>query len=295
MPSGAVRANVLRDEGFMAGRVEGKVAFITGAARGQGRSHAVRLAEEGADIIAIDVCKRISSNEDIPAPTPDDLAETADLVKNLNRRVVTAEVDVRDYAAVKAAVDSGVEQLGRLDIIVANAGIGNGGQTLDLTSEADWNDMIDVNLSGVWKSVKAAVPHLIAGGGGGSIILTSSVGGLKAYPHTGHYIAAKHGVVGLMRTFAVELGHHSIRVNSVHPTNVNTPLFMNEGTMKLFRPDLENPGPDDMAVVAQMMHVLPIGWVEPVDISNAVLFLASDESRFVTGLPMTVDGGSMLK
>ncbi len=279
----------------MAGRVEGKVAFITGAARGQGRSHAVRLAEEGADIIAIDVCKRISSNEDIPAPTPDDLAETADLVKNLNRRVVTAEVDVRDYAAVKAAVDSGVEQLGRLDIIVANAGIGNGGQTLDLTSEADWNDMIDVNLSGVWKSVKAAVPHLISGGRGGSIILTSSVGGLKAYPHTGHYIAAKHGVVGLMRTFAVELGHHSIRVNSVHPTNVNTPLFMNEGTMKLFRPDLENPGPDDMAVVAQMMHVLPIGWVEPVDISNAVLFLASDESRFVTGLPMTVDGGSMLK
>jgi SDR family mycofactocin-dependent oxidoreductase len=279
----------------MAGRVEGKVAFITGAARGQGRSHAVRLAEEGADIIAIDVCKRISSNEDIPAPTPDDLAETADLVKNLNRRVVTAEVDVRDYAAVKAAVDSGVEQLGRLDIIVANAGIGNGGQTLDLTSEADWNDMIDVNLSGVWKTVKAAVPHLISGGRGGSIILTSSVGGLKAYPHTGHYIAAKHGVVGLMRTFAVVLGHQSIRVNSVHPTNVNTPLFMNEGTMKLFRPDLENPGPDDMAVVAQMMHVLPIGWVEPVDISNAVLFLASDESRFVTGLPMTVDGGSMLK
>ena len=279
----------------MAGRVDGKVAFITGAARGQGRSHAVRLAEEGADIIAIDVCKRISSNEDIPVPTPDDLAETADLVKNLNRRVVTAEVDVRDYAAVKAAVDSGVEQLGRLDVIVANAGIGNGGQTLDRTSEADWDDMIDVNLSGVWKSVKAAVPHIISGGRGGSIILTSSVGGLKAYPHTGHYIAAKHGVVGLMRTFAVELGHHSIRVNSVHPTNVNTPLFMNEGTMRLFRPDLENPGPDDMAVVAQMMHVLPIGWVEPVDISNAVLFLASDESRYVTGLPMTVDGGSMLK
>ncbi len=279
----------------MAGRVEGKVAFITGAARGQGRSHAVRLAQEGADIIAVDVCKRISSNEDIPAPNPDDLAETADLIKNLDRRIVTAEVDVRDYDALKAVVDSGVEQLGSLDIIVANAGIGNGGQTLDHTSEADWTDMIDVNLSGVWKTVKAAVPHMIAGGKGGSIILTSSVGGLKAYPHTGHYIAAKHGVVGLMRTFAVELGHHFIRVNSVHPTNVNTPLFMNEGTMKLFRPDLENPGPDDMAVVAQMMHVLPIGWVEPVDISNAVLFLASDESRYVTGLPMTIDAGSMLK
>jgi SDR family mycofactocin-dependent oxidoreductase len=279
----------------MAGRVDGKVAFITGAARGQGRSHAVRLAEEGADIIAVDICGPVSSNPQIAPANRDDLAETADQVKRLNRRIVTAEVDVRDYDAVKAAVDSGVEQLGRLDIICANAGIGNGGQTLDQTSELDWNDMIDVNLSGVWKTVKAAVPHLISQGQGGSVILTSSVGGLKAYPHTGHYIAAKHGVVGLMRTFAVELGHHSIRVNSVHPTNVNTPLFMNEGTMKLFRPDLENPGPDDLKVAAQFMHVLPVGWVEPVDISNAVLFLASDESRYVTGLPMTVDAGSMLK
>jgi SDR family mycofactocin-dependent oxidoreductase len=279
----------------MAGRVDGKVAFITGAARGQGRSHAVRLAEEGADIIAVDICGPVSSNPQIAPATRDDLAETADQVKRLNRRIVTAEVDVRDYDAVKAAVDSGVEQLGRLDIVCANAGIGNGGQTLDQTSELDWNDMIDVNLSGVWKTVKATVPHLISQGQGGSVILTSSVGGLKAYPHTGHYIAAKHGVVGLMRTFAVELGHHSIRVNSVHPTNVNTPLFMNEGTMKLFRPDLENPGPDDLKVAAQFMHVLPVGWVEPVDISNAVLFLASDESRYVTGLPMTVDAGSMLK
>ncbi len=279
----------------MRGRVEGKVAFITGAARGQGRSHAVRLAEEGADIIAVDVCRQISSNNDIPWATPDDLAETADLVKNLNRRIITAEVDVRDYDALKAVVDGGVEQLGRLDIVVANAGIGNGGNTLDKTSEDDWRDMIDVNLSGVWKSVKAAVPHILSGGKGGSIILTSSVGGLTPYPHTGHYIAAKHGVIGLMRTFAVELGQHSIRVNAVCPTNVNTPLFMNEGTMKLFRPDLENPGPDDLAVAAQFMHVLPVGWVEPRDVSNAVLFLASDESRYITGLPVTVDAGSMLK
>ncbi|HME49902.1 mycofactocin-coupled SDR family oxidoreductase, partial [Mycobacterium sp.] len=221
----------------MAGRVEGKVAFITGAARGQGRSHAVRLAQEGADIIAIDICKPIGGVP-IPPSTPEDLAETADLVKGHNRRIVTAEVDVRDYDALKAAVDSGVEELGRLDIIVANAGIGNGGATLDKTSERDWTDMIDVNLGGVWKTVKAGVPHLLSGGRGGSIILTSSVGGLKAYPHTGHYVAAKHGVVGLMRTFAVELGQHMIRVNSVHPTNVNTPLFMNDGTMRLFRPDL---------------------------------------------------------
>jgi SDR family mycofactocin-dependent oxidoreductase len=280
---------------MMSGRVEGKVAFVTGAARGQGRSHALRLAREGADIIAIDVCSPISSNSVIPPSTPDDLVETADLVKGLNRRIVTAQVDVRDYDGLKSAVDSGVEQLGRLDIIVANAGIGNGGLTLDKTSEQDWQDMIDVNLSGVWKTVKAGVPHILSGGRGGSIVLTSSVGGLKPYPHTGHYIAAKHGVVGLMRTFAVELGEHSIRVNSVHPTNVNTPMFMNEGTMKLFRPDLESPGPDDMAVIAKMMHVLPVGWVEPEDISNAVLFLASDEARYVTGLPMTVDAGSMLK
>jgi (+)-trans-carveol dehydrogenase len=279
----------------MAGRVEGKVAFITGAARGQGRAHAVRLASEGADIIAVDICKKIDTVDLIEASTPEDLAETADLVKGHNRRIYTAEVDVRDYDALKAAVDAGVEQLGRLDIIVANAGIGNGGQTLDKTSETDWTAMIDINLGGVWKTVKAGVPHILAGGRGGSIILTSSVGGLKAYPHTGHYVAAKHGVVGLMRTFAVELGAQNIRVNSVHPTNVNTPLFMNDGTMKLFRPDLENPGPDDMKVVGQLMHTLPIGWVEPEDIANAVLFLASDEARYVTGVTLPVDGGSCLK
>lgn len=278
----------------MAGRLEGKVAFITGAARGQGRAHAVRMAQEGADIIAVDICKQIDSVQ-IPLSNPEDLAETADLVKGLDRRVYTAEVDVRDFDALKAAVDAGVEEFGRLDIIVANAGIGNGGQTLDKTSETDWDDMIAVNLSGVWKTVKAGVPHILKGERGGSIILTSSVGGLKAYPHTGHYVAAKHGVVGLMRTFAVELGAKNIRVNSVHPTNVNTPLFMNEPTMKLFRPDLENPGPDDMKVVGEFMHTLPIGWVEPEDIANAVLFLASDEARFITGVTLPVDGGSCLK
>jgi (+)-trans-carveol dehydrogenase len=278
----------------MTGRVEGKVAFITGAARGQGRSHAVRLAEEGVDIIAIDVCKPVVAEGGIPPSTPEDLAETADLVKGHNRRIYTAEVDVRDYAALKAAVDTGVDQLGRLDIIVANAGIGNGGETLDKTSEEDWTDMIDVNLGGVWKTVKAGVPHLLSGGQGGSIILTSSVGGLKAYPHTGHYVAAKHGVVGLMRTFAVELGQH-IRVNSVHPTHVSTPMIMNEGTWKMFRPDLENPGPDDMAPICQLFHVLPIPWVDPIDISNAVLFFASDEARYLTGVTLPIDAGSCLK
>ena len=280
----------------MTGRVEGKVAFITGAARGQGRAHAVRLAQEGADIIAIDICKPIAGFL-MPPSTPEDLAKTADLVKGHNRRIVTAEIDVRDYQALKAAVDSAVQQLGRLDVIVANAGISHAGDTLDKTSASDWQDMIDVNLSGVWKTVKAGVPHILAGGRGGSIVLTSSVSGLKAniFPHLGHYVAAKHGVVGLMRTFAVELGQHMIRVNSVHPTHVNTPMVMNEGSYKMVRPDLENPGPDDVAPFFQMSHTLPIPWVEPEDISNAVLFFASDESRYITGVTLPIDAGSCLK
>jgi (+)-trans-carveol dehydrogenase len=284
----------------MAGRVEGKVAFITGAARGQGRAHAVRLAQEGADIIAIDICKQIEGFLNPPS-TPEDLAKTADLVRGHNRRIFTAEIDVRDYEALKAAVDSGVEHLGRLDVIVANAGISNAGSddgdTLDKVSERDWQDMIDVNLSGVWKTVKAGVPHILAGGRGGSIVLTSSVNGFKAYTNLllGHYVASKHGVVGLMRAFAVELGQHMIRVNSVHPTFVNTPMLLNEGLYKMVRPDLENPGPDDLAPFCQAFHTLPIPWVEAEDISNAVLFLASDESRYITGVTLPIDAGQCLK
>jgi (+)-trans-carveol dehydrogenase len=276
------------------GRVEGKVAFITGAARGQGRSHAVRLAQEGADIIAVDICQPFD-NSPAPAATTEDLLETAEMVKGLGRRIVIAEVDVRDYESLKSALDDGAEQLGGLDIIVANAGIGTVGNRLDRLKEDIWQEMIDVNLGGVWKSVKAGVPHLLAGGRGGSVILTSSVAGLKTYPYTGHYVAAKHGVVGLMRTFAVELGAQSIRVNSVHPTHVNTPLLHNEPTYRMFRPDLEDPGPDDMAPVCQSFHMLPIPWVTAEDISNAVLFLASDEARYITGVALPVDAGSCLK
>ncbi|KUH64470.1 3-ketoacyl-ACP reductase [Mycolicibacterium novocastrense] len=278
----------------MTGRVAGKVAFVTGAARGQGRSHAVRLAEEGADIIAVDICRHIDNTPE-PGSTPADLAETADMVKALDRRVVTAEVDVCDFDALKAAVDSGVEQLGRLDIVVANAGIGTPGAMLDEMDEPRWQQTIDVNLSSVWKSVKAAVPHIKTGGRGGSVIMTSSVGGLKAYPHVGHYVTAKHGVVGLMRTFAVELGQFSIRVNSVHPTHVGTDMLLNESTYRAFRPDLENPAADDIKPICQMFHMLPIPWVEPADISSAVLFLASDEARYITGVPLPIDAGSCLK
>ena len=279
--------------GRAAGRVEGKVAFITGAARGQGRSHAVRLAQEGADIIAVDICHDVE--DALPMATPDDLAETVKLVEALDRRVVAAQADVRDVDGLKAVVDDGVARLGRLDIVVANAGIASMGGQVDKISLDNWKHTIDINLSGVFNTARVGVPHLIEGGRGGAIVLTSSVGGMKALPNMSHYVSAKHGVVGLMRSLAVELGQYNIRVNSVHPTNVNTPMFFNEGTFKMFRPDIENPGPDDVLPIAQMMHTLPIGWVEPEDISNAVLFLASDESRYVTGVPFPVDGGALLK
>ncbi|MET4782197.1 mycofactocin-coupled SDR family oxidoreductase [Glaciihabitans sp. UYNi722] len=276
------------------GRLEGKVAFITGAARGQGRSHALRLAQEGADIIAIDICEALSENTYPPA-TEEDLTETVRQVEALDRRIVATKADVRDFAQVKKAVDDGVAQLGRLDIVSANAGIGGTPHHSEDIPEDEWKNMIDINLSGVWRATKAAIPHLKAGGRGGSIILTSSDAGLFAYENISHYVSAKHGVVGLMRTLALELAPDFIRVNSVHPTTVNTLMVQNEGTYKLFRPDLENPTQDDFAAAATTMNALPIPWVEPIDISNAVLFFASDESRYVTGVPLAVDAGAAIK
>jgi len=276
------------------GRVEGKVAFITGAARGQGRSHALRLAQEGADIIAIDICEALPENTYPPA-TEGDLAETVRQVEALDRRIVATKADVRDFAQLKKAVDDGVAQLGRLDIVSANAGIGGTPNRSEDIPEDEWKNMIDINLSGVWRAAKAAIPHLKAGGRGGSIILTSSDAGLFAYENISHYVSAKHGVVGLMRTLALELAPDFIRVNSVHPTTVNTLMVQNEGTYKLFRPDLENPTQADFAASAVSMNALPIPWVEPVDISNAVLFFASDESRYVTGVPLAVDAGAAIK
>jgi SDR family mycofactocin-dependent oxidoreductase len=207
----------------VAGKLEGKVAFITGAARGQGRSHAIRLAAEGADIIAVDVCADMPGMPYAGA-TEQDLAETVKEVEVLDRRIVATKVDVRDYGALKAALDDGVAELGRLDIVSANAGIGSSPYTTQELPEQTWRDMIDVNLTGVWHTAKAAVPHLIAGGRGGSMILTSSAAGLMGYPNIAHYVSAKHGVVGLMRTLALELAPHSIRVNSIHPTQVDTPM-----------------------------------------------------------------------
>jgi SDR family mycofactocin-dependent oxidoreductase len=278
------------------GRLEGKVAFITGAARGQGRSHAVRLAEEGADIIAIDVAADIESvARYYPGATEADLAETVKEVEALDRRIVAARADVRDYDALKAALDDGVARLGHVDIVSANAGVYMVGVLTHLVTEDDWRDVIDINLTGVWHTVKAAVPHLIDQGTGGSIIITSSTAGLKGLQTLSQYTASKHAVVGLMRTLAAELAPHMIRVNSVHPTIVDTAMVQNETMWRLLRPDLEHPTREHVGEVFQAMNLLPVPWVEPRDISNAVLFLASDEARYITGITLPVDAGFTIK
>jgi (+)-trans-carveol dehydrogenase len=280
---------------MMPGRVEGKVAFITGAARGQGRSHAIRLAQEGADIIAVDLVRQIDS---VPYPmaTPGDLAETVKEVEALDRRIIAAEADVRDYGALKQALDGGVAELGRLDIVSANAGIYGFGTLADLPGPT-WQDMIDTNLTGVWHTAKAAIPHLRAGGRGGSIILTSSTAGLKGVQNLGHYTAAKHGVVGLMRTLALELAPDMIRVNTINPTSVDTDMIHNAATYALFVPDLDEKDRtrERLGELFQTLNRLPVPWVEPVDTSNALLWLASDESRYVTGVTLPVDAGALLK
>ena len=279
----------------MTGRVEGKVAFVTGAARGQGRSHAVRLAQEGADIIAVDLAGQVES---VPYPmaTPEDLDQTVKEVEALDRRIVATQADVRDYGALKKALDDGVAQLGRLDIVCSNAGIASFGPAAEL-EETAWRDMIDINLTGMWHICKVAIPHLVEGGRGGSIVITSSDAGLKGFPNLAHYVSAKHGVVGLMRTLALELAPHMIRVNSLHPTSVNTDMIQNAPTYELFAPDLaeKDRTKERLTERFQMLNALPIPWVEPVDISNAVLFLASDEARYITGVPLPVDAGFMVK
>ena len=280
----------------MGGRLEGKVAFITGAARGQGRSHSVRLAEEGADIIAVDIASGIASMRRFyPGATEADLAETVKEVEALDRRIVAARADVRDYDALKAALDDGVAQLGRVDIVSANAGIFMFGELAHLVTEGDWRDVIDINLTGVWHTVKAAVPHLIEQATGGSIIITSSTAGLKGLPTLAQYTASKHAVVGLMRTLAAELAPHMIRVNSVHPTGVDTTMIQNEATWHLFLPDIEHPTKEQAAEVFATTNALPVPWVEPRDVSNAVLFLASDEARYITGVTLPVDAGYTLR
>jgi len=277
----------------MTGRVEGKVAFVTGAARSQGRSHALRLAQEGADIIAVDLCDKVSTIDMYAPATEEDLDETVRLIEELDRRVVATKADVRDSAALAAAVDDGVSQLGHLDIVCANAGVFEIVPALE-TTDQQWNDIIDVNLTGVWNTCKAALPHLLANGSG-SIVITSSTAGIKGFANTVHYTASKHGVVGIARALANEFAAHSIRVNTVHPTAVDTTMIRNDKTWNLFLPEVEHPSREQAAAAFQGTHALPIPWVEPIDISNAVLWLASDEARYVTGVMLPVDAGFTTK
>jgi (+)-trans-carveol dehydrogenase len=275
------------------GRAEGKVALVTGAARGQGRSHAVRLAEEGADIVAIDLCRPIGT---VPYPlsTPEDLAETARLVEATGRAVVTAVADVRDLDGMRAAVDDAVARLGRLDIVAANAGIHSGGMPTWEMPDEMWQDLIDVNLTGVWITCKATVPHLVEAGGG-SIVITSSTAGLRPYGGIAHYVAAKHALMGLTKTLAQELGPQGIRVNAVNPTQVDTDMIQNPLIYRLFLPGVENPTKAEFAAASQAGMLLPTPWLDPGDVSAAVVFLTSDEARFVTGICLPLDAGVLAR
>jgi len=267
----------------VAGKLEGKVAFITGAARGQGRSHAVRLAQEGADIIAVDICRQIDT-VGYPMATPEDLDQTVKEVEALDRRIVARQADVRDEAGLKAAFDAGVAELGPVDIVLANAGIAP--LSLHEKHEA-WQDVIDVNLTGVFNTVETAIPSMIERGKGGAIVLTSSTAGINGIggPTRGGlgYTASKHGVVGLMRSYANTLAPHNIRVNSVHPTGVRTPMIINDVMAEFLG--------QDASMSDAMANALPVDMVEPVDISNAILWLVSDDARYVTGVTLPVDAG----
>jgi SDR family mycofactocin-dependent oxidoreductase len=274
-------------------RLEGKVAFITGAARGQGRSHAVTLANEGADIIAIDLCADLDTAA-YPMATEADLAETVRLVEATGRRIVAERADVRDLPALQKVVEAGVERFGRLDIVLANAGYAQYAPAIDLTAD-QWTSMIDVNLTGVFFTVRAALPHLLAGERGGSIVLTSSAAGLRGIENCVHYCAAKHGLVGMMKGLALELGRHRIRVNTVHPTTVNSDMVHNDATYELFLPGKENPTAEQFARIAQRLNVLPEPWAEPADVSAAIAFLCSDDARLVTGVSFPVDAGMAVR
>jgi SDR family mycofactocin-dependent oxidoreductase len=271
------------------GRLHGKVALITGAARGIGRAQAVRFAQEGADIIALDICGPVDTVV-IPPATPAELDETVRLVTELGGRIVAEIVDVRDTDALQTAADRGVERFGGLDVVCATAGITSRAMTVDM-DENTWQTMLDVNLTGVWHTCRATAPRVIERGGG-SMILISSIAGLRGLVGVAHYTAAKHGVVGLMRSLANELAPHNVRVNTVHPTNVDTPLIQNDDVRGAFRPDLEHVTREQFAEAARPMNMLPIPWVEPLDVANACLFLASDEARYITAATLPVDAGS---
>ncbi len=276
----------------MTGLLEGRAALVTGAARGQGRSHAVALAREGADVIAVDLCAGIDTVM-YPLSTEEDLAETRRQVEATGRRIETVVGDVRSSADMKAATELALSSFGRLDVVVANAGIWSPGALWEM-SDQTWQDMINVNLTGVFNSVRFAIPHMIERRAG-SLILTSSTCGVKALGWMGHYNAAKHGVMGLTRSLALDLGPYFVRANAVLPSTVNTPMIHNDASYKIYRPDLENPTREEAMAGFYAHNAMPLPYVEPEDVSAAVLFLASDASRYITGIGIPIDLGTIQK
>ncbi|MCK0173719.1 MULTISPECIES: mycofactocin-coupled SDR family oxidoreductase [Mycobacteriaceae] len=277
------------------GPLEGRVAFITGAARGQGRAHAVRLAADGADIIAIDICRPVSDTITYPAPTSEDLAETVRAVEATGRKVLAREVDIRDLAALQQVVADGVEQFGRLDIVVANAGVLSWSRLWEM-SEDQWNTVIDVNLNGTWKTVRAAVPAMIEAGNGGSIIIVSSSAGLKATPGNGHYSASKHGLTALTNSLALEAGEFGIRVNSIHPYSIDTPMVEKDAMMEIFSKHptfLHSFGPMPYKAVAREGNAGLNDFMAPEEVADVVAWLAGDGSATISGSQIAVDRGTM--
>ena len=274
-------------------QLDGKVAFITGLARGQGRSHALTLAKEGADIIGLDLCGEIESTT-YPGTTRADLEETERLIKELGRRAVLSQADVRVYGEVESAFKRGIEQLGRVDIIIPNAGICAGGKTWELTTDA-WRETIDINLTGAWHAVKAAVPTLISQGQGGSVVFIGSTEALKGAENMSCYAASKHGITGLMTSLSRELGQYNIRVNSVNPTCVDTNMIQNPYVWGLFQPDNPNPTRASVEDSFTRTHILPVPWMEPVDVSRAILYLVGESGRYITASTLTIDAGFIVK
>jgi (+)-trans-carveol dehydrogenase len=274
-------------------RFEGQVVLVSGVARGQGRNHAVRFAAEGAQIVGFDLCRDLE-HAPYPLATEEDLAETVRLVEQAGGAMHAEVADVRDWDAVKRVAKAGLERFGRIDVVLANAGT-YAPMPVQFVAPDSWNETIDVNLTGVFHTVKAGIRSMVERNEGGAVVITSSTAGLKGFYGAPAYNAAKHGVVGLMRSLALELAPNQIRVNSVHPTSVGTPMILNDVFPKLVRMDLPDPGVDDAAEFLRTMQPMDVPWIDPDDVSNVVLFLASDEARYVTGTTLPVDAGALQK
>jgi (+)-trans-carveol dehydrogenase len=274
-------------------RFEGQVVLVSGVARGQGRNHAVRFAAEGAQIVGFDLCHDLE-HAPYPLATEEDLAETVRLVEQAGGAMHAEVADVRDWDAVKRVAKAGLERFGRIDVVLANAGT-YAPMPVQFVAPDSWNETIDVNLTGVFHTVKAGIRSMVERNEGGAVVITSSTAGLKGFYGAPAYNAAKHGVVGLMRSLALELAPNQIRVNSVHPTSVGTPMILNDVFPKLVRMDLPDPGVDDAAEFLRTMQPMDVPWIDPDDVSNVVLFLASDEARYVTGTTLPVDAGALQK